>query len=164
MSGNRSVQESGPTSASKRTSRAQEAALTPVLQSVSQQVQEALTTGGVGARLPIVQRGIEATNAATSQATNQAQENFARAGMNAQDPFALETLGNIGLKGELEAAGIPTAVAQTLIELAPNFALGGTTPIITGQRSGSGKSGGGGISILGGGANSTGSSASSGKS
>lgn len=115
------------------------------MQNVSQQMQEALSTGGIGARLPIVQRGIEATNAATSQALTSAREDFARAGMGPGDPFALETLANLELAGALESAGIPLAAAQQFIDLAPNFALGGTTPIVTSQQRSAGKSGGGGV-------------------
>jgi len=40
----------------------------PVRNEVYRQVLEAMTTGGIGARLPIVQRGVEASRAATSSA------------------------------------------------------------------------------------------------
>lgn len=99
----------------------------------SRQIFEALTTGGVGARLPVAQRGVEAANVATSQAVEGAREDFARAGMNPNDPFALETLGNLELAGATQAAGIPVDLARELMAAALQISSG-VAPVAAGAQ------------------------------
>lgn len=100
----------------------------------SRQIFEALSTGGVGARLPVAQRGVEATNTATDQAVTGARENFARSGMNPNDPFAAEALANLELAGATQAANIPVDLARELMSAALQISSG-VAPVSAGAQS-----------------------------
>lgn len=96
---------------------------TPMRQQLGQQMMEALTTGGVGARIPMIQRAVESSKAATSQALQGTNKQLAQTGT-AGTPFASGILSNILGQGELQTANIPTAIANEFIQMVPNFSLG----------------------------------------
>lgn len=95
----------------------------PLRSEVLRQTMESLSTGGVGARLPIVQKGIEASRAATSSALSQLDESMARSGTgrgSIADVLRASTL----QQGELATQAIPQEVASQLIGVAPTLTLG----------------------------------------
>lgn len=89
------------------------------------QLTEALATGGVGARIPIVQRAVEAVNIGTSQALKGGEEQMAKYGVGG--PFAAKTLANIGTQGRLAASRVPTDLTQQFIQ--------GTVPYLSSTQS-----------------------------
>jgi hypothetical protein len=97
----------------------------PARRQMFQQLNEALKTGGVGARIPIIQRAVENVNAATSLATRGASADFARAGL-AGSPFAAQALAGIRAGGAQQAAEIPTQIAQELISAGPGLISSGS--------------------------------------
>ena len=101
------------------------AEVSPLRKEVLGQTMEALTTGGIGARLPIVQKGIEASRSATSSALSQLDESLARSGggrSSAADALRANTL----LQGELNTQAIPQQAAEQFIAIAPSLASGFT--------------------------------------
>ena len=84
------------------------------------QIYEALKTGGIGARLPIAQQGVEQSRAATSTAMTGTQESLSRSGL-LKTPWGQSTLAGVRQSGEQATNRIPTDIAQQFISLAPNF-------------------------------------------
>lgn len=74
---------------------------------------EALTTGGVGARIPLIQQAVSRSNQATSQALTQTADSLAA--RNIGGPFAGRQLAQLRLQGAQQAAQIPTQVAEQMI-------------------------------------------------
>lgn len=103
----------------------------PIRDEVFGQVLEALKTGGIGARLPIVQRAVEGSRAATSQALNATTAAASGTGLE-KSPFLARILAETRLGGEQATAGIPTAVAKEFIDIAPALATGSAAQILTG--------------------------------
>lgn len=87
------------------------------------QITEALKTGGVGARLPIVGKAVEASKAATSSAMRGTEETLARTGLT-RTPWGQNVLAGQRLEGELAVSRIPTDMTQAF--------LAGTLPAFTG--------------------------------
>jgi len=103
----------------------------PIRDTVFAQISEALRTGGVGARLPIVQKGNEASRSATSAALRSFDEATAGTGTE-RSPLTAAARGQISLAGEQRTAGIPVEAARELTQIAPNVALGSASTIIQG--------------------------------
>ena len=80
---------------------------------VLSQLTEALTTGGVGARIPIIQRAVEASQQATAQGVNQTKEDLARSGINGL--FGRRVLAEQRQAGAQQASQIPAAMVQQII-------------------------------------------------
>lgn len=104
----------------------------PVRKEFLRQGLEALRTGGVKAKIPLIQQAVSQTRGATSQALAQTAEQLAA--RNIGGPFASRTLAGIRMGGEQQAAAIPTQVAEQLISGVVPFAqnqaslgLGGIT-------------------------------------
>ena len=95
----------------------------PAREELFGQVSEALTTGGVGARIPIISKSVEASKAATSQALKQIDESLARSGL-ATSPFGARVRAGEVSRGARATAAIPTNIAQQLISFAPNLVTG----------------------------------------
>lgn len=87
------------------------------------QITEALKTGGVGARLPIVGKAVEASKAATATAMRGTEETLARTGLT-RTPWGQNVLASQRLEGELATSRIPTDMTQAF--------LAGTLPTLTG--------------------------------
>ena len=118
-----------PSGEMKKTTKMVREATAPVLKETAGQILEALTTGGIGARLPIAQRSVEASRSATATALRQTGEELTRKGQ-AGTPFGESLLANLRLAGETGTANIPTDIAQQFISVAPSFALGGPSMIL----------------------------------
>lgn len=86
------------------------------------QVEEALKTGGVGARIPIIQRAVEAANASSSQAQTGTEESLARVGLTGT-PYGQRILAGQKQQGAFAASQIPTDYVQQLIQQAPAIGL-----------------------------------------
>lgn len=78
------------------------------------QLTEALATGGVGARIPMVQQAVSAQNQATSQALSQTSEALAQ--RNIGGPFAARILAGTRMAGEQRAAQLPTEMTSQFIQ------------------------------------------------
>lgn len=78
------------------------------------QLTEALATGGVGARIPMVQQAVSAQNQATSQALSQTSEQLAQ--RNIGGPFAARILAGTRMAGEQRAAALPTELTSQFIQ------------------------------------------------
>jgi hypothetical protein len=96
---------------------------TPIRREVLNQSMEALTTGGIGARIPFAQKGVEASRAATSSALSQLDTSLAQQGMG-RSSFGNQLRASTLLQGELETQAIPQRVAEQFIVAAPTMALG----------------------------------------
>lgn len=95
----------------------------PVTKEVMGQTLEALQTGGIGARLPIAQKAVEGSRAATSSAMSQLDASLATQGMG-RSSFGNQLRASTLLQGELATQAIPTDIAQQFIAAAPTMALG----------------------------------------
>src|SRR5574342_1262268 len=103
----------------------------PVRREVLSQTLEALQTGGIGARLPVAQRGVEASRAATSSALEQLRAGAAVSGgrgSSAERVLEAQTL----LSGEQATAAIPQDIAMQFIGVAPSLTTGLTGQAIQG--------------------------------
>jgi hypothetical protein len=97
----------------------------PARRLMFKQLTEALKTGGVGARIPIIQRAVENVNTATAAATKGASADFARSGL-AGSSFAAEALAGVRASGSARAAEIPTDIAEQLISAGPGLISSGS--------------------------------------
>ena len=87
----------------------------PIRKTLGAQTMEALKTGGVGARIPIIQRAVDAAQQANARALS-ATEAGLTAGNLAGTPFGQSILAQQRQAGRQAAAQIPTSFAQALIE------------------------------------------------
>lgn len=78
------------------------------------QMTEALRTGGVGAKIPMIQQAVSRSNQATSAGIAQTAEQLAS--RNIGGPFAQRIMAGQRLAGNQQAAAIPTEMAQQLIQ------------------------------------------------
>ncbi len=95
------------------------------------QLQEALTTGGIGARIPIIQKSVEASKSATSAALRGTEESLAKAGI-AGDPFGQRVLAQTRLAGETQTSQIPTNIIREMLAGAQSAVLGSAQTITGG--------------------------------
>jgi len=86
----------------------------PMRREVFRQAEEALRTGGVGARIPQTQRAIEATKQATSQALAAQEKGLAGTGL-AGTPWGQQALAVTRQMGAQQQALIPTQMAEAAI-------------------------------------------------
>lgn len=77
------------------------------------QLAEALSTGGVGARIPFVQRAVEASQQATAQGLARTKEDLARSGIGGL--FARNTLAQQRQAGAQQASQIESGLLQQFI-------------------------------------------------
>jgi len=103
----------------------------PSRQEMFRQVFEGLTTGGIGARIPIISKAQEASKVATARTLRSTEADLARGNL-VGTPFGARTLAETRLAGELETAGIPTRETARIIETFPGIATGTSVPVITG--------------------------------
>ena len=99
----------------------------PLRTEVMGQTLESLRTGGVGAGLPIVQRSIEGSRAATSAALGQIGESMDRQGLGGSS-YKNSLMADTALRGAQTTEAIPQQWAEKFIEGAPSMMLG-----VTGQ-------------------------------
>lgn len=96
-------------------------AFLPSAKAFGAQETEALKTGGVNAQIPIINRAVDASRGAESQANTQLQESLARAGL-ANTSFGAQILGNQQMAGAQRTAEIPTDIAGQFIGAVPGTA------------------------------------------
>lgn len=105
----------------------------PVREEVYSQIGEALRTGGIGARIPIIQKSVEASKSATSRAMTGLDEAFAKAGPTfANSPYAQRIKGQTALAGAQSTEAIGPSIAKEFIDIAPSVALGSSSQIFGG--------------------------------
>lgn len=96
----------------------------PFRQQLLAQGAEALTTGGVGAKIPLIQQMVSASGQALSQGLSQTAEGLTK--RNIGGPFAASMLAGQRQAGLQQIAGIPTSVAERVIAQTTPFAMGAT--------------------------------------
>ncbi len=93
----------------------------PVATELSQQILEALTTGGIGGGgLPIISARLEAAKRANARTFGETEGELARIGITG-DPSGQRILANQRRESAFREGQIPANVAQEFINLAPNF-------------------------------------------
>lgn len=97
----------------------------PARKEVLRQLTEALKTGGVKAKIPLIQQAVSQSNQATSTALSQTAEQLAQ--HNVGGPFASRIMAQQRLAGDQATAAIPTGMAERLI--------GQFTPFLQGTQS-----------------------------
>lgn len=95
----------------------------PVGDLLSQQIVEALKTGGVGSYIPIAQASVEQSRAATSSTLQQITDQLVKMGLD-KSPFGQNILAGTREQGALAAEQIYPNIASALISAAPGFATG----------------------------------------
>lgn len=111
----------------------------PNVQLLNQQLGEALTTGGIGARIPLINAAQEASRSATSRAYQQTQNQLVQNRV-AGTPFASSILAGTRMAGEQQTSLIPSQVASQFIGMGPQIALGPLSPAVSGAASAYGTS------------------------
>lgn len=126
------ISTSGPSPEQRETQKFfLESVSKPLADVLIPQVLEAMTTGGIGAKIPIAQRAVEQSRSATSRALTDISTSLTRAGQR-RTPFGERTLAATRLAGETGIAGIPIEIAQALAAIAPNLVTGGGQISISG--------------------------------
>jgi hypothetical protein len=77
------------------------------------QLTEAMRTGGVRAKIPLIQQAVSASNQATSRALTDTSASLAN--RNVGGPFAANILASQRLQGAQATAAIPTSIAERVI-------------------------------------------------
>ena len=111
-------------------------------QTLQSQMLEALMTGGIGARIPIIQRAEEEQRRAVSQAMREAEAGLAQKGLSGT-PFGEQILAEMGLTGQMNIAGIGPQMVSEWLGVIPGYVQGGTQAVMgatSGSRESEGKS------------------------
>lgn len=102
---------------------------TPLRQEMIDQFMEALTTGGVGARIPIINKALESSRRAESQTMQGTEENLARTNL-AGTPFGAMVRSSTEQQGNLATSQIPTNIIAGMLQQIPGF-ITGTNQVVT---------------------------------
>lgn len=97
----------------------------PSRRSFFKQLNEALQTGGVGARIPIIQRAVEGQNAVNAANLVNTQGLLARGGLGGT-PYGVNQLAGQTAAGAQASADIPTRIAMEMIAGAPSAVTAGS--------------------------------------
>lgn len=103
----------------------------PIRDTLSSQFLEALNTGGIGARLPIIGAAQDQSRAATAKALTGTQDQLTRMGLG-RTPFAANTMAQTRLQGETATSVIPSQIAQAFIGSAPQYAMAPVGAMVNG--------------------------------
>ena len=95
------------------------------------QMEEGLTTGGVGARMPIISKAEESSRQATSNSLRALESELAVTGQ-AGTPFGTRAMGETRQRGEQATAGIGPDIVQQLLQIIPGFVTGSNQMTIQG--------------------------------
>lgn len=106
----------------------------PVRDVLTSQFLEALQTGGIGARIPLITAAQDQSRAGTARALTGAQNQLTQMGL-ARSPFAGAALANIRQQGDQQTALIPSEVAQGFIGAAPSYAMAPVGAMVSGAGS-----------------------------
>lgn len=119
------ISTSGPSPEQRETQKFfLESVSKPLADVLIPQMLEAITTGGIGAKIPIAQKAVEQSRLATSRALTDISTSLTRAGQR-KTPFGERTLAATRLAGETDIANIPIEIAQALAAIAPDLISGG---------------------------------------
>lgn len=88
---------------------------------ILQQLEEALSTGAVGARTPLIQRAVESSLRSASDAYGQAEEML---GARAGTPIGQSILAGARTQGALATSQIPTDIIGAFLQQAPGIVGG----------------------------------------
>jgi len=110
-----------------------------VRQTFTQQLLEALKTGGVGARVPIIEQAVEGTRRAASKATTQTAEELARQNL-AGTPYGAEIMSNSRREGDIAAENTRAGFIQQLLQMIPGYLTGTAQTAVAGASATTGKS------------------------
>jgi hypothetical protein len=102
--------------------------VTPFERTLFNQGLEALTTGGVGARIPFIQRALESSKEANAQTIAQTSDALSRTRL-AGTKFGQTVLANTRQAGNQQTSKIPTTVAEEAIRLVSGLLPGTTSGI-----------------------------------
>jgi len=92
----------------------------PPQEAVLSQLNEALRTGGIGARIPIAQQSVAQTSSATNQGLRELQGRLDAQGLGGST-YGNRVYEGARLQGAQEIAQIPTSIAYQEIQQAPQF-------------------------------------------
>jgi len=92
--------------------------------SLINQFSEALRTGSIGAQNPLIQKSVEASRIAGSQAQSATAESLGQAGITG--PQAQRILADQRTSSDLATSRIPAQATQSVLSLAPSFLQGQT--------------------------------------
>lgn len=118
---------SGPSQEERTILKQQGEAQKPVLDIVSQMIQQVLKGGKPGATIPFIQNAVESARTGVARASRDTDSALARTGVTG--PFARNIQAEQRMTGEFDVSNIASAFLQQLFSLAPNFALGQGSPI-----------------------------------
>lgn len=103
----------------------------PIRDVLSSQFLEALQTGGIGARIPIIGAAQDQSRAGTARALTGTQDQLTRMGLG-RTPFAANTLAQTRMQGDMATSMIPSQIAQGFIGSAPQYAMAPVGAMVSG--------------------------------
>lgn len=109
--------------------------ISPLTDVYINQLMEAATTGGVGARVPIIQRAQEAQRTAYSTALDDLSKQLAQQGLSGT-PFAAEQIGSLTTKGRSAIADVGPNIVNQMLGVLPNFLTGNQSAVLGSLASG----------------------------
>jgi hypothetical protein len=92
----------------------------PVRDEFSRQLMEALTTGGVGARIPIIQNAVEQSRMAAANTQSQLGDQLGLSGLKGT-PFGVRAMAESLQSGNQAVARAPIDIIRDLLGQVPNF-------------------------------------------
>ena len=114
---------------------------TPLRQQLEGQFMEALNTGGVGARMPIISKAQEQSRQATSNTLAGVDTQLAQGGL-AGTPFGQMIRANTLQQGNQATAMVPFNIIQAMLQQIPGFVTGANQTVVTGLGQEHGRGGG----------------------
>lgn len=103
----------------------------PLRRNLIGQFDEALTTGGVDARIPLISRSQEQSRQATSNSLRQIDDQLAQNNL-AGTPFGERIRAETLQSGEQSTAQIPTNIVMQMLQQIPGFVTGSNQTVVTG--------------------------------
>jgi hypothetical protein len=95
----------------------------PTRRTLIDQMYEALTTGGVGARIPLVDRAVESSQRATSESLRALDTQLAQTGL-AGTPFGERIRAGTEQQGRLATSQVSPNIIGQMIQQIPGFVTG----------------------------------------
>jgi hypothetical protein len=104
---------------------------TPLRRELIGQYEEGLTTGGVGARMPIISKSQEASRRATSNTLAGLDQQLAQSGL-AGTPFGVQQRTEAEQRGRYATSQIPTQIVGQMLAQIPGFVTGSNQVTVSG--------------------------------
>jgi len=104
---------------------------TPLRQETISQFLEALTTGGVGARIPIISKAQEQSRQATSNTLRGTDQQLAQSGL-AGTPFGENIRAQTLQQGQQATAMVPIDIINQMLTQIPGFVTGSNQVVVSG--------------------------------